>query len=167
MLDLDLQDWFTYFSNLTCELQNALMIWCNIRGVIYTSRDFQLFGNNVKVFKIGFRESILLHNHQTSCALTFAAQMNLQRSLDRLALALADLISSECYNPLWRNVYQNSLYNCRWIHLRTAALPINKYWSATEKHKLQNNEDVEFFSKGFYTNFIVQASNTEMPSSHW
>ena len=52
------------------------------------------------VFKIGFRDSILLYNRETSCALTFAAQMNLQRSLDRLALASAEVILSECYNPL-------------------------------------------------------------------
>ena len=54
-------------------------------------------------FKIGFRDSIFLHNRQTSCALTFAVQMNLQRSLNKVALASAERISSEFYNPLWRN----------------------------------------------------------------
>ena len=87
--------------------------------------------------------------------------MNLQRSLNEVALASAEGILTEFYNPLWRNNPWNSLYNV-FTHSK-----INKYWSATEKHKLQNNEDVEFFSKGFYTNFIVQASNTEMPPSHW
>ena len=43
-------------------------------------------------FKIGFRDSILLHNRQTSCALTFAVQMNLQRSLNEVALGSAETI---------------------------------------------------------------------------
>ena len=67
--------------------------------------------NNVKmhftyiVFKIGFRDLILLHNRQTSCALTFAAQMNLQRSLNKVALPSAEAVLTECYNPIWRKLF--------------------------------------------------------------
>ena len=54
------------------KFENALMMW-------FTSRNFKLLGNIVKwmyftrfcftyvVFKIGFRDSNLLHNRQTSC----------------------------------------------------------------------------------------------------
>ena len=63
-----IRSWFT--GVLVLKFQNALMIWCNLHPGISNSPEttsYECEDALYIVFKIGFRDLILLHNRQTSC----------------------------------------------------------------------------------------------------